>query len=109
MNLIRLIAFASLLVALAVSTGCGGADVPTGTYEGTIAEVNADEREIYVETADHGTLELYFEDDTQLTQGGASVDFARLVEGAKVRVTVENVDGRLMPRKVELIGLSLPR
>jgi hypothetical protein len=110
MQLIRVATFASLLAALAISVGCGGgSDVPSGTYEGTIKEVNADEKEIYVETSDHGTLELYFTDDTDLSQGGSAVDFTKLAEGLKVRVTVENSGGELIPKKVELVGLSLPQ
>jgi hypothetical protein len=94
---------------MAISVGCGGgSDVPSGTYEGTIKEVNAEETEIYVDTSEHGILELYFKDETTLTQGGSAIDFAKLAEGARVRVTVENVEGELIPKKVELIGLQLP-
>lgn len=108
MNLFRLVTFAMLVLTLAITVSCGkGSNVPSGTYEGTLAEVNADEREIYVETADQGTLELYFKEDTTLRQGPVEIDFSKLAEGAKVRVTVENVDGELVPKTVELIGIDL--
>lgn len=110
MNLLRIAMFASMLLALAITVGCGkGSDVPSGTYEGTIAKVNADEKEIYVETSDQGTLELYFKDDTKLTQGPIEVDFGKLAEGAKVSVTVENVEGELVPKAVKIIGVELPQ
>lgn len=97
--------FAILVVAAVFFAGCGqDIDVvDSGTYEGTIAEVNQDEKEIYVSLDDDKTLELYFQDDTVLKQNGSEVDFSALKEDQKVRVTVERVGNRLDPQTVEIL------
>lgn len=96
-----LVLFASTFVV-----GCRKSDVPSGTYTGTLEEVNPDEREIYVKTDDGRVLELYFTDDTVLEAGGVSVGFEALEEAksanAKVTVEVENADGELIPNKVTI-------
>lgn len=81
---------------------CGeGTDVvESGTYQGTVKEVEADKTEIYVTTDDNKTLELYFTDNTSLTRDGVEVDFSELVEGQKVEVEVEKVGQRLDPISV---------
>lgn len=91
-----------LLIGLA---GCGGETtvVDSGTYEGVIAEVNPDESEIYVEVENTGTLELYFTEETTLTQGGSEVPFSELDVGDRVRVEVERVGQRLDPLSVEIL------
>lgn len=89
---------------LLVGGGCESrSEVPSGTYTGTIAEVNADETEIYVDTPDQGTLELYFTERTTLMQEGQTVEFAALKQGQTVRVEVENVEGRLDPVSVTIV------
>lgn len=96
--------------ALAI-TGCekGGegaeeehAVVESGTYEGTIKEVNAAEDEIYV-TVDGKELELYFIEETKLTQKGEPADFSALEKGQKVEVEVEKVGKRLDPLSVNIL------
>lgn len=52
----------------------------SGTYQGVVKEVEPEKTEIYVETKDDKTLELYFTDQTTLTQNGESVDFSALQE-----------------------------
>jgi len=93
--------FAAILLG---ASSCGGGTdvVESGSYEGTISEVNADEQEIYVGTADDKTLELYFTDSTKLVRGGSPVDFSVLEKNQKVEVTVEKVGKRLNPLKVEI-------
>ena len=76
--------------------------VPSGTYTGTISEVEADKNEIYVKTDDGKTLELYFTDATQLTQNGQTVPFSTLKEGQKVSAQVNNVGGSLDPIAVDI-------
>lgn len=77
--------------------------VESGTYEGTIKEVEASKTEIYVETDDNKTLELYFTDQTQLTQDGSEVDFSVLKEGMRVEVEVKKEGKRLDPVSVKVL------
>jgi hypothetical protein len=110
----RTISFAALFVFVTslAMVGCGSGSgseegsgtVQSGTYQGTIQEVNANEREIYVETGDGKTLELYFTDQTTLQQNGTSADFSALAKGQPVEVTVENQDGELAPVSVTITG-----
>jgi cold shock protein len=76
--------------------------VESGTYQGTIHEVEAEKSEIYVKTADDKTLELYFTDKTTLTRNGETVPFEQLKEGGKVEVQVEKVGNRLDPISVKI-------
>ncbi len=77
--------------------------VESGTYQGTIDKVNADESEIYVNTQDDKRLELYFTEQTTLTQGGQTATFDALQEGQQVEVTVERKGNRLDPIAVNII------
>jgi 2-keto-4-pentenoate hydratase/2-oxohepta-3-ene-1,7-dioic acid hydratase in catechol pathway len=88
-----------------VVNACGeGTDVvESGTYTGTIAELNAEETEIYVETENNQRLELYFTDSTTLTRNGETVPFSTLEQGDRVEVTVEKVGQRLEPKSVKLL------
>lgn len=100
-----ILSLGSVVIMLAM-IACGGDSTETvesGTYEGSIQEVNADEREIYVQTQDEGTLELYFIDETQLTQNGQEVPFDSLRQGQQVQVQVEQVGQRLDPLTVEIV------
>lgn len=85
--------------------GCGESTdvVESGTYQGTITEVEADKSEIYVKTADDKTLELYFTDETKLTQNGETVPFSVLQDGQKVEVKVKKVGKRLDPVTVKIM------
>lgn len=89
----------------AVLTACGGGTdvVESGTYQGTIDEVEAEKTEIYVKTADNKKLELYFTDQTTLTRNGETVEFSVLQEGMKVEVEVEKVGQRLDPIAVRVL------
>lgn len=82
----------------------GGTDVvESGTYQGTIKEVEAEKTEIYVSTDDGKVLELYFTDNTTLTRNGETVPFQELQEGNRVEVEVEKVGQRLDPKAVRLL------
>lgn len=84
--------------------GCGGGEtgvVESGTYEGKVAEVKPEEKEIYVQHADK-KLELYFTDSTKLMHGGEQVAFSKLSEDQKVKVTVEKEGKKLNPLQVEI-------
>ena len=100
--LFRLFAITVVVVAL---NACGSKTdvVESGTYQGTIKEVEAEKSEIYVETTDNKTLELYFTETTTLTQAGETVDFSVLEEGQKVEVEVEKVGKRLDPISVKIV------
>lgn len=99
------LAFSCLLLA-GLLVGCGGDEettvVESGTYEGTISEVNADEREIYVDVPQTGTLELYFTDTTRVFQDTAEVSFEALETDQQVSVEVEKVGQRLDPITVRI-------
>ncbi|GAB3533709.1 hypothetical protein GCM10027443_19610 [Pontibacter brevis] len=77
--------------------------VDSGTYQGTIEEVEADKSEIYVKTADDKLLELYFTETTTLTRNGETVAFDQLQEGQQVEVEVEKVGQRLDPIAVRIL------
>ena len=96
-----------LALTLVGLSACGGDSetvaVESGTYTGTIGEVNAEESEIYVDVPDTGTLELYFTDSTQVTgQNGQPTSFGSLAQGQSVDVTVERVGQRLNPLSVRI-------
>jgi hypothetical protein len=76
--------------------------VESGTYTGTIQEVNADESEIYVD-ADGKELELYFIEETELTQNGEAAEFSALEKGQKVEVEIKKVGKRLDPLSVKIL------
>ena len=84
---------------------CGGGTdvVESGTYQGTVDEVEPAKTEIYVRTADDKRLELYFTETTQLTRNGEPVTFDALQEGQQVEVTVEKVGQRLDPISVVIL------
>jgi hypothetical protein len=84
---------------------CGGGDtavVESGTYEGKVAEVKPEEKEIYVNYQDK-KLELYFTDSTELTRQGKQVDFNKLKKDQKVKVKLEKRGKKLNPLKVEIL------
>ncbi|WP_018477426.1 hypothetical protein [Pontibacter roseus] len=82
----------------------GGTDVvESGTYQGTIKEVEPAKTEIYVNTDDGKTLELYFTEATTLTHNGETVPFEHLKQGARVEVEVEKVGQRLDPKAVRIL------
>lgn len=96
----------SMVAVMLLMAACGGEStdvVESGTYEGTIQEVNPGESEIYVETGDDKTLELYFIDSTELVKGNTEVPFDSLATGQRVRVEVEKVGQRLDPLRVEIL------
>ncbi|NJW51516.1 hypothetical protein [Salinimicrobium oceani] len=100
-KIVNTLLFSTILLFFA----CGeGTDVvESGTYEGTIKEVEPSKTEIYVETDDDKTLELYFNDSTELTRNGTTVDFSELQEGMRVEVEVEKQGKRLNPLAVRLL------
>lgn len=87
-------------------TACGGETsvVESGTYTGTIAEVNADETEIYVNLESGETIELYFTEETTLTQDSVEVPFSTIQVEDSVEVTVEKTGQRLDPVSVVLLN-----
>ena len=99
---IKSVAFLSVFF-LMVACGENTDVVESGTYQGTVKKVEAEKTEIYVETEDNKTLELYFTDETTLTQSGSDVDFSTLKEGQKVEVEVEKVGKRLDPISVKIL------
>ncbi|WP_224994884.1 hypothetical protein [Cesiribacter sp. SM1] len=103
----------AMCVALVTLQACGGDSsstementdiVPSGTYTGTAERVDTEEQEIYVETQDGKTLELYFTDQTKLTQNGETVSFDALQKGQNVEVEVEKKGQRLEPVAVRIL------
>lgn len=100
----KFLAVAFLVFFLA---SCGGGEktdvVESGTYQGTVHEVEADKTEIYVKTADNQLLELYFTEATTLTRNGQTVQFSELAEGQKVEVEVKKDGKRLDPVSVKIL------
>lgn len=97
--------FTILTALVLIISACGEKTsvVDSGTYNGTIAEVNADETEIYV-TLDSGEkIELYFTETTTLTENGENVPFSTIEVDDKVEVTVEKTGQRLDPVSVVLL------
>lgn len=92
-------------VAMTFMFACGEKTdvVESGTYSGTVNEVEADKSEIYVKTDDGKLLELYFTDSTSLTRNDETVAFDQLVEGKKVEVVVEKVGNKLDPKAVRIL------
>ncbi len=95
----------SILIFTSLLTACGHSTdvVESGTYQGTISEVEADKNEIYVKTDDGKTLELYFTEETQLMQNGEMAEFSILKENQNVEVEVEKVGKRLDPISVKVL------
>lgn len=93
-----------MMAVFALLIACGEKTdvVESGTYEGTVKKVEAEKTEIYVETEDGKTLELYFTDTTTLTKNGENVEFSTLQENQKVEVEVEKVGNRLDPISVKI-------
>ncbi len=85
------------------SCGQSTSVVDSGTYSGTISEVEPEKTEIYVETEDGKILELYFTDATTLTKDGVEAEFSELEEGQSVEVEVEKIGKRLDPIAVRIM------
>lgn len=100
-KLLHTVLFSTILLFFA----CGESTdvVESGTYQGTIKEVEPSKTEIYVETDDNKTLELYFTDQTELTRNGSTVDFSTLEEGMRVEVEVKKEGKRLDPLSVKVL------
>lgn len=98
-----------IVCILFVVAGCGseGGDatsVDSGSYTGTISEVNADEQKITVAVPDSGTLDLSFSDSTEVVKNFMSMPFDSLRTDREVRVEVEKVGDRLDPKIVHLLN-----
>jgi hypothetical protein len=102
MKMFKVLGLASVLFMM---SACGESTdvVESGTYEGKVKKVEAEKTEIYVETSDNKTLELYFTDETELTKDGETVEFSALEKGQKVEVKVEKVGKRLDPVTVKIL------
>lgn len=101
--MIRYTAFFIVLSFLFISCGGDTDVVESGTYSGTIQEVVPEESEIYVQTEEGKTLELYFIDETTLTRDGEEVAFSELKKGQRVEVKVEKTGKRLDPLAVRIL------
>ncbi|MFN4764371.1 hypothetical protein ACKGJN_14665 [Gillisia sp. Q332] len=88
-----------------IFTSCGEKTeiVESGTYQGTIDEVEPAKTEIYVRIQDDKILELYFNENTSLTRNGETIDFSVLEEGQNVEVEVEKTGKRLDPISVKIL------
>lgn len=77
--------------------------VAAGTYTVTAERVDPEEKEIYVKTEDGKTVELYFKDDTKLTQAGKDVPFTTLKKGQKLEVMLEKEGNSNKPTSVKIM------
>ena len=100
----RTIIIGIFTIALLFIASCAGETdvVESGTYQGKVKKVEPEKTEIYVETADGKTLELYFTEETKLTKNGETVEFSELAKGTPVEVEVEKVGKRLDPVSVKI-------
>ncbi|PKD19591.1 hypothetical protein APR41_03010 [Salegentibacter salinarum] len=101
-KILKSVAFLSVFLFM-VSCGESSDVVESGTYQGTIEEVEPSKDEIYVKIDDNKTLELYFNDNTQLTRDGNTVEFSELEKGQKVEVKVEKTEKGLDPISVKIM------
>jgi len=102
-TLVKFTALIVIFTLTAISCGESTDVVDSGTYTGTITEVNAEETEIYVNLESGQTIELYFTDTTTLTENGEEVPFSTIEVDDRVEVTVEKVGQRLDPVSVVLL------
>ncbi|WP_316812215.1 hypothetical protein [Pedobacter heparinus] len=102
-----LIACAVAISGIVTLQSCGENEktdvVESGTYQGKAEKVDADEKEIYVRTADNKLLELYLTDSTALTKGGVTVPFDSVKKDGNVEVQVEKKGNKLAPIAVTLL------
>jgi hypothetical protein len=94
----------TFILSILFFASCGHSTdvVESGIYTGKIIEVEADKSEIYVETEDGQVLELYFIEETKLTQNGEVVPFETLKEDQNVEVEIKKVGKRLDPLRVKI-------
>lgn len=104
MTILKPFSIALLLTLILSACGGGSSVVDSGTYAGTIAEINADEVEIYVDLESGQQIELYFTETTTLARNGSEVPFSDIEVGDQVEVEVERVGQRLDPVHVELMN-----
>jgi len=102
-TLVKFTALIVIFTLTAISCGESTDVVDSGTYTGTITEVNAEETEIYVNLESGQTIELYFTDTTTLTENGEEVPFSTIEVDDRVEVTVKKVGQRLDPVSVVLL------
>ncbi len=95
--------FMAMAMLFLYSCNNGTDVVESGTYQGTIDEVEPEKTEIYVVTQDGKRLELYFTETTQLSRNGEVAAFDVLEKGQNVEVTVEKVGQRLDPVSVVIL------
>lgn len=77
--------------------------VESGTYKGVAHEVDPEEKEIYVKTADGKMIELYLKSDTAITKDGKKVGFGALKKGQNLEVKVEKNGEKLKPISVTIL------
>ncbi|WP_232797878.1 hypothetical protein [Salinibacter altiplanensis] len=91
---------------LLIVVGCGSAEdspMETDAYNGTITEIDAEEREVHVEVPDEGTMELAFTDTTQVLKNFLEMPFDSLNADRKVRVEVTEAGEQPIPTSVTLL------
>ena len=103
MNHLRIASIITLVMLFMSACGEQTSVVESGTYNGTITEVNAEETEIYVELDSGELIELYFTDATTLTRDGEEVPFSAIEMNDRIEVTVEKTGQRLDPVSVVLL------
>lgn len=75
----------------------------TDAYNGTITEVNAEERNVQVEVPDEGTMEFAFTDTTRVLKNFLEMPFDSLSADRKVRVEVVETGEQPTPTSVTLL------
>lgn len=103
-NSLKLITLISVLIFAFSACNDQTSVVESGTYNGTISEINAEETEIYVQLESGERIELYFTENTTLSQNGEEVSFSTIQVDDRVEVTVEKTGQRLDPVSVVLLN-----
>lgn len=105
MNKASALSLLCLCFAFFAFSGCGEpiAVVDAGSYKGTIDKVVPEEEEIYVTLESGEQLELYFNDETELVQGGETIEFSAISADASVEIEVVREGNRNIPLRVELL------
>ena len=74
-----------------------------GIYQGTIIEISAHQRLIYLQTTNGQIMELTFKSDRVLTDNGKPLPLKKLRKGNKLQVTLSKVKDSLEVKDVIIL------
>ncbi|MEG1025025.1 MAG: hypothetical protein RSF34_11170 [Flavobacterium sp.] len=74
-----------------------------GTYQGTVIEISAHQRLVYLQTAAGEILELNFKSDTVLTDNGKQLSLKKLRKGSKLEVKLKKKNSTIEVEQVLIV------